>query len=147
MATQPSIEEMIKAIVQREMELRLRPLEAKIKALEGTMSGEESLQPNELILTELAKRGGLVSREEWQSLGREMGYDPRGLGGFFTGRRPSVRWTSGGLVEITADGRTWVDRAMLRKALTQGKMAPPPLRPLRQWAGRPLSEYVQEDRR
>ena len=39
----------------------------------------------ELVLLELARRGGRVGPGEWKAIGEQYGYDARGLGGFFVG--------------------------------------------------------------
>lgn len=45
------------------------------------------------VLLDVYERGGRhgVASDEWAAIGRQHGYDRRGLGGFFTGGRASLR--------------------------------------------------------
>jgi hypothetical protein len=52
---------------------------------------------------------GDVSREEWSRLGRQHGYDPRGLGGFFVGAQPLMS-SQGERRVLTAHGRRFIER-------------------------------------
>jgi hypothetical protein len=42
------------------------------------------------LLTLVEEAGGRVPSAEWGRLGELVGYDPRGLGGFFRGNEPSM---------------------------------------------------------
>jgi hypothetical protein len=52
---------------------------------------------------------GDVSAEEWSRLGRQHGYDPRGLGGFFVGSTPLMA-SEGDRRKLTSDGRRFIER-------------------------------------
>ncbi len=43
------------------------------------------------VLVEVDDRGGKVHVDQWREIGKKLGYDPRGLSGFFTGKMPSMR--------------------------------------------------------
>lgn len=46
--------------------------------------GTEALDPTYRVLRDVYRAGGIVSRERWQEIGREHGYDDaRGLAGLF----------------------------------------------------------------
>jgi tetrahydromethanopterin S-methyltransferase subunit G len=44
------------------------------------------------VWAKIHEKGDLVTYEEWQKIIREVGYDPRGTGGFFAGDNPSLIW-------------------------------------------------------
>src|SRR5438034_11633810 len=87
----------------KELEERMATVVAGIEALKAYLMGEESQQPDESdaerqfrerigpFLNAIDKAGGSVTAEEFGDLGRQFGYDPRGLGGFATGANPSIR--------------------------------------------------------
>lgn len=52
---------------------------------------------------------GDLAAEQWSRLGRQHGYDPRGLGGFFQGSQPLMA-TQGERRVITTHGRRFIDR-------------------------------------
>lgn len=52
---------------------------------------------------------GDVGADEWSRLGREHGYDPRGLGGFFAGSRP-LMGRQGERRVLTTHGRRFIER-------------------------------------
>src|SRR5438045_7004603 len=64
--------------------------------LERGLSAPKALPEWELrygeTLKGLAEAGRPLTQSEWHQLGKKNGYDPRGLGGFFTWRK-SVAWT------------------------------------------------------
>lgn len=60
------------------------------------------------LLTMVEAAGGRVPSAEWGRLGRLCGYDPRGLGGFFTGGSPSME-ADGDDRLITARGIAHLD--------------------------------------
>ena len=62
-----------------------------------------------LLNTLAADHAGDVSREEWSRLGRQHGYDPRGLGGFFVGSRPLME-SVGDRRVLTDHGRKHIER-------------------------------------
>ncbi|MEJ7656619.1 MAG: hypothetical protein WKF33_06295 [Thermoleophilaceae bacterium] len=53
--------------------------------------------------------GGDVGSEEWARLGRQHGYDPRGLGGFFVGSQPLMA-SQGARRVLTEHGRRFIER-------------------------------------
>ena len=56
------------------------------------------------VLVGVYERGGVVSQTEWYAIGEAHGYDRRGLGGFFTGRRPSMAEIGGDRHALTKTG-------------------------------------------
>lgn len=52
---------------------------------------------------------GDLASEQWSRLGRQHGYDPRGLGGFFQGAQPLMA-AQGERRVLTTHGRRFVDR-------------------------------------
>jgi hypothetical protein len=52
---------------------------------------------------------GDLGSEQWSRLGRQHGYDPRGLGGFFRGSQPLMA-TQGERRVLTSHGRRFIDR-------------------------------------
>lgn len=43
------------------------------------------------VLNDVDQAGGAVDKETWREIGLRLGYDPRGLAGFYTGNDPSMR--------------------------------------------------------
>jgi hypothetical protein len=43
------------------------------------------------VLNDVDQAGGVVNKEAWREIGLRLGYDPRGLAGFYTGSDPSMR--------------------------------------------------------
>jgi hypothetical protein len=62
------------------------------------------------VLVDVYERGGRhgVGALEWAAIGQRHGYDRRGLGGFFTGGRASLRRSEDRVV-LTAYGERLVD--------------------------------------
>jgi hypothetical protein len=52
---------------------------------------------------------GDVGSEEWARLGRQHGYDPRGLGGFFVGSQPLMA-SQGARRVLTGHGQRFIER-------------------------------------
>lgn len=50
-----------------------------------------------------------LGSEDWGRLGREHGYDPRGLGGFFVGSSPLMA-SQGARRVLTSHGHRFIDR-------------------------------------
>jgi hypothetical protein len=42
------------------------------------------------VLNDVDQAGGAVDKETWRQIGLRLGYDPRGLAGFYTGSDPSM---------------------------------------------------------
>jgi len=62
------------------------------------------------LLNALARdHGGDVGAEEWARLGRQHGYDPRGLGGFFVGREQLMA-RQGARRVLTDHGQRFIER-------------------------------------
>jgi len=53
---------------------------------------------------EIQKRGGSVTKDELYKIWKELGRDPRGLGGFFRGNSALIAEGAGGKVFITKHG-------------------------------------------
>lgn len=63
------------------------------------------------MLTLVEERGGRVSRSEWSALGKQVGYDPRGLGGFYVGANASMRRNKATDERVmTAAGRRYLNK-------------------------------------
>jgi hypothetical protein len=56
-----------------------------------------------------ANHGGDLGRDAWGRLGRQHGYDPRGLGGFFVGSQPLMA-SQGERRVLTEHGRRFIER-------------------------------------
>lgn len=67
------------------------------------------------VLVDVYERGGRhgVSAEAWSAIGDRLGYDRRGLGGFFTGARAPLRHTQD-RVALTVYGERLVDEYLSR---------------------------------
>jgi hypothetical protein len=62
------------------------------------------------LLNSLAvEHGGDAGSDAWARLGRQHGYDPRGLGGFFVGSQPLMA-SQGARRVLTVHGRRFIDR-------------------------------------
>jgi len=53
--------------------------------------------------------GGDLGSDAWSRLGRQHGYDPRGLGGFFAGSKPLMA-SQGARRVLTEHGRRFIER-------------------------------------
>src|SRR4051794_20777669 len=56
-----------------------------------------------------AEHQGDVGSEEWSRLGRQHGYDPRGLGGFFVASQPLMS-SQGARRVLTTHGHRFIER-------------------------------------
>ncbi len=66
------------------------------------------------VLVDIYERGRHgVPADVFTQLGRDRGYDARGLGGFFVGTRAPLQ-RSGDLVELTAEGHRLLDEYLTR---------------------------------
>lgn len=63
----------------------------------------------ELLNGLAAEHNGDVGSDEWSRLGRQHGYDPRGLGGFFVGSQP-VMARQGERRVLTEHGKRFIER-------------------------------------
>lgn len=62
------------------------------------------------LLNALAnEHDGDLGRDDWSRLGRQHGYDPRGLGGFFVGTQPLMS-SQGVRRVLTPAGRRFLER-------------------------------------
>lgn len=62
------------------------------------------------LLNDLAaNHNGDVGSDEWSRLGRQHGYDPRGLGGFYAGSKPLMA-SQGARRVLTDHGRRFIER-------------------------------------
>jgi len=95
--------------------------------LEGVTMERASGQPDARtarwwrILDEVDQLGGALTVEDWRALGLRHGYNPKGLGGFFTGAEPSMR-SEADMRALTDAGRRWL--TMWRSRF--GPTPPPP---------------------
>jgi hypothetical protein len=62
------------------------------------------------VLNEVDRAGGAVDKERWREIGLGLGYDPRGLAGFYTGNDPSMRR------DPDSDERRLTERGLLEAA-------------------------------
>lgn len=62
-----------------------------------------------LLNAVLELNNGDLAAEQWSRLGRQHGYDPRGLGGFFQGSQPLMA-SQGKRRVLTTHGRRFIDR-------------------------------------
>ena len=76
-----------------EVKLKIAEIEAMIDEQVGGMEiPPDWMIPRIFVWYEIYKRGGIVKKEELHAIGKKYGYDPRGLGGFFAGNEPSLRY-------------------------------------------------------
>jgi hypothetical protein len=90
----------------RDAQAALGRLKAHLESLEKqTRPGEEHWfhRPGKMLWL-IREQGGQVTTEEFYRLGAELGYDRRGLGGFFSGKNPTL--------EIAGDGSPPGDRRL-----------------------------------
>ena len=92
---------------------QIRSILEKVRAIETELEGLTGSTGEQLewwdrrcrVLVEVLSRGGIVTAPEWSDIGRELGYDRRGLGGFFTGGNPTMTPIAGGRHALTETGR------------------------------------------
>ncbi len=96
----------VRSAVSR-IERDLGELEASDRASTGARQRPERYL---LVLIDVYERGGRhgVGPDEWSAIGQRHGYDPRGLGGFFTGGRAPLRRAEDRIV-LTVHGERLVD--------------------------------------
>jgi hypothetical protein len=97
------------------IERRLRAVEHALFQLRQEFESMSSGSPDDRwlrLLTLVEEAGGRVPSAEWGRLGTLVGYDPRGLGGFFRGNEPSMAadgddrvLTTHGIAHLDAYGR------------------------------------------
>jgi len=100
----------------RRMQVTLSTIESKV----GRLLGEEVAEPTVPewalqrvnIWKAIQEEGGIVAKEKLHQITRRLGVDNRALGGFFTGRDPS-------LVRL-ADGRIALAERAKRKMMEWG---------------------------
>jgi len=68
------------------------------------------LVPRLRVWSDVTKRGGIVTEAELREIAAKAGYDTRGLGGFFTGKNPSLVMVAGGRVALAAWASNEVER-------------------------------------
>lgn len=96
------------------------------------------------VLAAILQAGGSVTTDELRRIAREIGYDTRGLGGFFHGERRSLERTPDGLNRLTSFGKRLAHAADGPAGDSPAEPLPVPVT-LR--SGRLASEVVMEDRR
>jgi hypothetical protein len=62
------------------------------------------------MLTRIEDAGGKVSGQQWREIGRDCGYDTRGLGGFYVGAHASMRREADNSRVLTAAGTALLDQ-------------------------------------
>ncbi len=70
----------------------------------------EWMQPRLRVWHEIHQKGGIVPLEELHKIAGKIGYDLRGLGGFFGGNEPSLTRIAGGKVALTESAVKKVER-------------------------------------
>jgi hypothetical protein len=80
---------------------RLKKLRDELTALIDSAEGSNGEHPETTwhrwfrragaVLNDVDQAGGVVDKETWREIGLRLGYDPRGLAGFYTGNDPSMR--------------------------------------------------------
>jgi len=78
------------------------------KLLRESKKGEESSFIK--VLKEVVKKGGVVDKEVWKTIGNKQGYDSRGLGGFFKGDKPIMVSIAGDKRAITERGKRLLEQ-------------------------------------
>ena len=74
---------------------------AELRAYAESLNGQKAAtkpwfyRPGRL-LWEIRERGGEVTTEQFYAMGDALGYDRRGLGGFFSGNNPTLEMVVGG---------------------------------------------------
>lgn len=102
--------EQMEQLVTREMIESLSRIETEIQALKAKLiraSGKEppSEIPTQLrILHEIFKAGRIITKQQLYDIAKHNGLDNRGLGGFFSGKKPSLIELAGGRVALTKEG-------------------------------------------
>jgi hypothetical protein len=65
---------------------RIEEIEANLEAMKRLLDADvdDEPSPKYRVLRDVYEEGGIVSRDRWQEIGRDHGYDdPRGLAGLF----------------------------------------------------------------
>lgn len=62
------------------------------------------------LLKKIHDAGGIIDRNDFLKFGTECGYDTRGLGGLFVGKRSPLTYVSGGKVALTSYGEDELKR-------------------------------------
>lgn len=69
------------------------------------------------FLEAIEANGSIPTPQDLSKLGRAKGYDPRGLGGFLSGKRPMLHRSDDGSTILTDAGRRWLDHMRDRYSL------------------------------
>jgi hypothetical protein len=91
-------------------------LEAALADLAGATDGETVPTPPNpkkiLLLSRISKKPGkVVDKNEFHKLGADLGYkDPRGLGGLFVGKKPSLVTVAEGKISLAPAGEERLSR-------------------------------------
>jgi hypothetical protein len=88
-------------------------LRVELDRLEAALGSEDRPGSKDLrtfqFLEAIEHQGSIPTIEEFSKLGRAKGYDPRGLGGFFSGNTPALQRNADGSTILTDAGRRWLD--------------------------------------
>lgn len=77
--------------VLRDLAKQLDQVLDEIKGTESTDDGNVKYWNHRMgVLADVMLKGSIVTVEEWADIGREHGYDARGLGGYFAGAKASM---------------------------------------------------------
>ena len=112
-------------------------------AIEGKMERGEARARRLAVLEEVAKAGGLVGADRFREIGRHLGYNPRGLGGFFVGDATLRR--VGDTVQVTDRGFQ-ILQARIYEELRERPHRLPPMKPLFKIEGKSLTQTLLEMR-
>lgn len=94
---------------KKQMMVLLQQIKEKITKVEELLG--ESVEDTEKwlkVLKDVEKKEGIVTKEEWITIGKKNGYDSRGLGGFFTGGKPLMVKIAGDKRAMTDTAREWL---------------------------------------
>lgn len=113
----------------------------------GTAAGKDAVRARRRALLEaLSQAGGMVSREKFLEIGRSLGYNPRGLGGFFVGAATLEK--VGDIVRLTDRGSRLLEARFYEELQVPGRRWRPllPLKPLFKIEGKSLTQTLLEMR-
>ena len=92
----------------------LRNVERAVAELREAMEAKTGEQDDDKrwlrLLTKVEAAGGTVSADTWPGLGAVVGYDPRGLGGFYRGAGASMRMNPNDSRSLTEVGKKCLDQ-------------------------------------
>ena len=106
---------------QAKLRKAINDLRAELDHLEAALGDRDTPTSGDLriyqFLAAIEERGSVSSPDELSALGRAKGYNPQGLGGYFSGHRPTLHRNDDGSTILTDEGRRWLDNMRARYAL------------------------------